>query len=131
LKACTKCKVTKPLSEFYANKKAKDGKASRCSTCVKENSHKQREESFAKGGVRCTPAQVMRRYGCSLEEYKQKMQTSNCCEICSSTDNLVYDHCHETMEFRGVLCKACNRALGLFGDTKEGLLKAVRYLESD
>jgi hypothetical protein len=34
------------------------------------------------------------------------------------------------MEFRGVLCKKCNRALGLFGDTKEGLLRALRYLEN-
>ena len=130
MKTCTKCNTVKPLSEFYSNKKALDGRASQCSECTKARAQRTRDESYVIGGVRCTPAQVKRRYGCSLEEYKQRMQTSNCCEICSATENLVYDHCHETMEFRGVLCKKCNRGLGLFGDTIEGLLKALRYLEN-
>ena len=130
MKTCTKCNIVKPLSEFYSNKKALDGRTAYCVECTKDKAKRTRDESYAKWGIRCNAAQVKKRYGCSLEEYKQRMQTSDCCEICSATDNLAYDHCHETMEFRGVLCKKCNRGLGLFGDNREGLLKALRYLEN-
>jgi len=34
-KMCTRCKVVKLHSEFYADKKHKDGLASACKTCVK------------------------------------------------------------------------------------------------
>lgn len=42
---------------------------------------------------------------------------------------LVVDHCHSSGEVRGLLCHNCNRALGLFKDSRENLLNAVEYLE--
>jgi hypothetical protein len=32
------------------------------------------------------------------------------------------------MEFRGVLCRTCNKAVGQLGDNVEGLQKALDYL---
>lgn len=40
------------------------------------------------------------------------------------------DHCHATGVFRGWLCNRCNRGLGYFGDTIEGLQMALRYLQT-
>ena len=37
MKVCTKCKISKPLSAFYADKRKKDGKQSRCSKCQAED----------------------------------------------------------------------------------------------
>ena len=68
---------------------------------------------------------IKHRYGVTKEEYDRCMETSVECEICNSTDNLVYDHNHDTMEFRGVLCRACNAAIGGLGDNREGLVKAL------
>lgn len=55
------------------------------------------------------------------------------CGICKklprSGRRLVFDHDHNTHRFRGYLCDPCNRGLGQLGDTKEGLLNALRYLE--
>lgn len=42
---------------------------------------------------------------------------------------LAMDHNHKTNEFRGLLCKECNRALGLFGDNIDTLTNAVLYLK--
>ena len=39
------------------------------------------------------------------------------------------DHNHQTNEFRGLLCKECNRSLGLFGDNIDILTNAVTYLK--
>jgi hypothetical protein len=40
------------------------------------------------------------------------------------------DHNHDTGEFRGVLCRQCNRALGMFKDSSTILRNAVEYLEA-
>jgi hypothetical protein len=42
---------------------------------------------------------------------------------------LAVDHNHETGEVRGLLCNACNAALGNLGDTKGDVLAAAAYLE--
>ncbi len=53
------------------------------------------------------------------------------CAICSCSiliSDSAIDHNHKTGEFRGVLCKTCNRALGMFRDSPEILMSAVNYL---
>lgn len=55
---------------------------------------------------------------------------NNVCEICRKKDKLVLDHCHEKTAFRGFLCDACNRSLGIFGDNIDGLLLVLNYLNN-
>jgi len=40
------------------------------------------------------------------------------------------DHCHKTMQPRGVLCHHCNAALGSFRDDPERMLRAIEYLKN-
>lgn len=62
-----------------------------------------------------------------LEEYKQRVTK---CEICGKEETCVnastnkvqplcIDHDHNTNQFRGLLCVACNRALGWYENNKE------------
>jgi len=54
------------------------------------------------------------------------------CENCNkSTEKLIFDHDHDTNEFRGWLCYQCNTAIGNLGDSLEGLKRAIRYLEKN
>jgi hypothetical protein len=56
-----------------------------------------------------------------------------CCAICKEEVVLIdsaIDHNHDTGEFRGVLCKQCNRALGMFKDSPTVLASALEYLEA-
>lgn len=41
---------------------------------------------------------------------------------------MVVDHCHDTGKVRGVICSQCNRAMGMFGDDKDKLLRAIVHL---
>lgn len=52
------------------------------------------------------------------------------CECCGKPRavTLALDHDHETGGFRGWLCRKCNTALGLLGDSKEGILRLLRYI---
>ena len=68
-----------------------------------------------------TPEQLVDRYE----------RQEGCCAICKiqvELMNSAIDHNHETGEFRGVLCKQCNRALGMFGDSPDTLKNALEYL---
>ena len=43
--------------------------------------------------------------------------------------NAGVDHIHGTNIVRGLLCRKCNLALGLFGEELNTLRKAIEYLE--
>lgn len=54
------------------------------------------------------------------------------CECCGKSRGkkaMHLDHCHVSGFFRGWLCGECNTGLGKFGDSIEGLMNAVRYLQ--
>ena len=56
------------------------------------------------------------------------------CECCNSGNGLkrlALDHDHVTGQFRGWLCDNCNMGIGQLGDTKEGLLMALHYMEKN
>lgn len=52
------------------------------------------------------------------------------CECCgrAAEETLCLDHDHRSGKFRGWLCRQCNAALGMLGDTLDGVAKALAYL---
>ena len=80
-----------------------------------------------------------RKYGITLEEYNSILLKQNGkCAICENdkvgrnrTKYFIIDHDHKTNKVRGLLCDQCNKGLGHFKDSKELLLKATKYLESE
>lgn len=71
------------------------------------------------------------KYGITLKEWQEMVdKVGGKCEICGKADEaLCVDHCHQTKQVRGVLCRKCNRAIGQLGDTAEDLKRALAYLE--
>lgn len=50
------------------------------------------------------------------------------CAICGKETRLVWDHEHETGEFRGWICHPCNSMLGFSYDNVNTLARAIEYL---
>jgi hypothetical protein len=73
-----------------------------------------------------------RRYGLSLADYRALQQRQgNACAICRKvTRVLCIDHCHVTGRVRGLLCRSCNSALGLYADDPRLLRAALVYLRA-
>lgn len=79
---------------------------------------------------------MKRAYGLGFKEYEEMLFKQNgVCAICSGEPpknqhktRLNVDHCHSTGKVRGLLCDACNRAIGLLKDSPDLLNKAISYL---
>ena len=128
IRVCVDCKVECFSEEllpmwFVKDKGSKHGYRNLCICCVVKRNEKHPKQKDWK-----TDHQTKKRYGVDVETYKQRMASRTSCEICGSKKELCYDHDHETMEFRGVLCRGCNRALGQLGDSLKGIMRAVNYL---
>jgi hypothetical protein len=74
-------------------------------------------------------------FGITIEEYNRMFAgQGNACASCRTTTNgtsgraLPVDHDHATGEIRGILCTACNQALGHVYDNIERLEGLAAYL---
>lgn len=72
---------------------------------------------------------LQRKHGMTLAEYtKRSLAQDNICAICKLQTTLVVDHCHVTLEFRGLICRKCNTLLGFANDNTELLQAAIGYI---
>jgi Autographiviridae endonuclease VII len=81
----------------------------------------------------------LKRYGLSESDYAWMLEAqTGRCAICrqaetaknadGTTQRLSVDHCHPCGHVRGLLCHACNKSIGLLGDSPERLAAAIAYL---
>jgi hypothetical protein len=116
MKICGKCKANKSTTEFH--KMGRDNKfQAHCKVCRKGH---------------CNAAYRLKRYGLTDTQYKSLYSTqSGCCAICHIyKDVLAVDHCHITGKVRGLLCRPCNSAIGLFKEKLTSLQSAIAYLSN-
>jgi hypothetical protein len=138
-KYCPKCKLTISVNLFQKNKCAKDGLQYHCTPCRKliERSPVKRERDRMryhnnKDGYR--DAFYKRAYGCSLETYNKLLESQNgtcaiCFDLCTTGRKLALDHNHTTGAVRGLLCSACNKALGLLKEDVHILENMIKYIK--
>ena len=139
-KVCTMCGEEKPISAY----RSRGGSMphllkSRCNSCLyaehrrwTENNPDRVREYRAKDSW--TLAKRCARRGITPEQLVDAFERQECCcAICKAEIQLMdsaIDHNHETGEFRGVLCRQCNRALGMFKDSTTVLRSALEYLQA-
>lgn len=77
----------------------------------------------------------LKRKGLAPEAYQKTVEEHHgLCDLCGRKPDgrwkkLNIDHCHKTGRFRGLLCFACNRAIGYFRDDPDLLRRAANYVQ--
>lgn len=131
MKRCSRCKIEKPLGEFYKNAANQTGTPKgympHCKMC-----HAPEKRNH----------DLKHRYGITIYEYNDMLAAQGgVCAICENPEiqidtrngklrDLAVDHSHETQKVRGLLCSLCNVGTGYFKDDPERLDAAANYLRS-
>lgn len=94
-----------------------------CRSCVAARWKETRDLQLAR--------KAARNYGVAKQQYFDMMARG--CSICGASSTpegrrLHLDHCHKTGKFRGVLCHACNTALGLLGEDLSRMAAMMAYI---
>lgn len=138
MKTCPRCKIDKPLTDFYKNKQNKDGRGAYCKTCTIKNTlswRKENKERADKHAVKNRRKALTKSYGITVEAYNELLQQQgNGCAICRRPATLFpyslhIDHNHDTGNIRGLLCYKCNVYLGYIKDSTETLTRAIAHLQ--
>jgi len=141
---CKKCSEVKQLSSFPAASDCKDGRKWTCRSCSNirrrelrladpDLHNSKRRDYIDRNKDKIREQYLNKQFGISLEDFSnlEKYQ-EGLCAICGKEEHerhLSVDHCHETLEIRGLLCKNCNLGLGHFKDDFKLLVKAACYLQ--
>jgi len=143
-KLCTRCKIEKPISNFYA-RHIKSKKSSWCKEChiiardiYRKKDMVENKEKYnawnrhwrGKNVLKLKNYNLKKFYGITLEEYDAMVIKQNGqCLICNKKKKLFVDHHHLTKKLRGLLCDKCNPGLGFFDDDVNILKSAILYLQ--
>jgi hypothetical protein len=146
MKFCRQCESEKPLDEFYADNRTKDGKCYTCKPC-----HEKRYKTWKRANKQkvsgynskwwATSEARFKRYGLTKEDYENMLkEQNNRCAICKQFETVVIrgklrplhiDHDAETKIVRGLLCSACNTGIGKLKHNISIIESAADYLRKE
>lgn len=121
MKACSKCKIPKLVSEFHKQSITRDGLYSSCKKC-RGTDQDTRDYKYKT------------RYGITLEGKREMYLTQDGkCLICRkkmlTAGDCQVDHDHKTGKVRGLLHRSCNLIIGHANDDVKLLQSAIYYLQ--
>ena len=138
---CLSCKSIKPFSEFQKDAGGFMQKKARCKECCNTL---QREVEYPKNkrsGLRNRLDKVIKMYGVSygyvvrtLDSQLGLCANRGCGKEISlgapsgAANRAVIDHCHETGNFRAVLCSVCNLLLGKIENDRNQVYGLLEYI---
>ena len=129
-KACSECGIVQSLSSFSRDKHHFTGHKSACKSCAKKHFSAWRSANLDRARKTDRVSHYMRKYGLPIEKATALAESrAGICEICMTPSHLVVDHCHSTGKVRGMICGACNSALGYARESISTLRSLIRYIE--
>jgi hypothetical protein len=143
MKNCTLCKIEKPLSEFWPDRRRKSGLMASCKVCRKKSLRAYvasrpdyHRAVYDRTRSKTRERHLIRKYGITLADYEVMLKTQHGkCAICKAPESDQFkqvfhvDHCHASGRIRGLLCRGCNHMLGVVADNTEILQQAISYLK--
>jgi len=131
---CKKCTLVKLATDFYRDSATKSGYKSSCKKCSSALATDWKQKNKEYTAEYNKKYKLQYNYGLSVDEYNNLLvEQENRCAICFTSveqlpRGLVVDHNHTTGKARGLLCHACNVALGMLKESEDNLMGALSYL---
>jgi len=121
---CNKCNIIKTRADFNNNT---------CGSLPFENLLNNDGIRYKRGECKVCSKKDSKGKNAAIKKAKAmgmdtKAPEGTKCEICDNQNKIVFDHCHDSLIFRGWLCDPCNRSLGILGDDVTSLLGVLNYL---
>jgi hypothetical protein len=156
---CAICKQEKPAEEFGYQNKQRGWLRSYCRPCHNKkqlewrNANREKARRWSRDGyhkrMATNPEPILRvelkrrckKYGVTVEWWTvQLAKQNNVCALCLKPEisehckggtvrSLAIDHHHENGTARGLLCSACNQAVGKIEASPGWLERATKYLK--
>ncbi len=129
---CIHCLLPKTFEDMSKDSSDKRGHKGICKLCAAKKQAKFRVADPEKYRAVLRKCARKRLYGdAGIKHFDEQRQKQNGkCAICHQVmKKACSDHCHESGQWRGVLCDNCNRGLGLLKDDVEVLESAIAYLK--
>jgi|WetSurSiteA1Bulk_404760.scaffolds.fasta_scaffold06722_8 hypothetical protein len=104
---------------------------------ARNNAEKVRESNRKRYNPEDDRKRKLKRYGITPDDYNFMFDAQNgYCAICGIHQSklkkpLFVDHDHKKNKVRGLICHRCNFAIGLFDDSIDNLLNAIKYLKGE
>lgn len=137
MKACSKCKVEKPISAFYKADWCAGGVRPDCKECNKGSRANRHQHAKTHNPLQRRSVVLKNKYGITQADFEKMFaDQEGKCKLCGTPDPgpkgvFAVDHCHKTSKIRGLLCYLCNIGLGSFRDRPDLLIAAASYLEKN
>lgn len=140
---CSKCNKNKENTFFRKRNNSKSGFNYWCRECenttqrgryIKKVKKKSSDEDVLLIKQKAFERMLRHRYNIDIKKYNELLEEqNNSCKICNTPiikgNNLVIDHCHNTLKVRGLLCRRCNTFLGYIEKSPNILNNSIKYLK--
>lgn len=114
-KVCSKCKIEKPLGNYYSDRRRVDGKQSHCMKCFRFYKERRYLETTDEVKARARKSRLKRMYGITPEQWDEMFaRQGGRCALCGKhasefKNRLHTDHNHKSGKTRALVCFYCNR----------------------
>jgi hypothetical protein len=126
------CSKRNPIKNYTSKKKYRVAHPELYRTCALRDYHANPEPALKRKRDQVHGA------GATEHLLTQIQKQKNACAVCRKEfvrvptpchDRPCLDHNHETGQWRGALCHACNVGIGFFKENREALQRAIAYLK--
>jgi hypothetical protein len=149
-KVCRACGLERPISAFGKAATNRDGLNTRCKDCINRrerlpenrdarreyhrNYQRERRRNNPDVRIRLANQDAARKYGISEDEVRELRSCTHCqccgVEFKDDPNHRHIDHCHESGDVRGIICRTCNHTIqGTHAECMYRLKLCLHYLE--
>lgn len=108
-----------------------EGRRLTCDECKKTQQQLYYQANKEEVVTRINRWRILRKYGEEGFQLEDRRLAGDPCDVCGRRiEPMAIDHCHDTGQVRGLLCKPCNFALGCADDDPARLRALADYLDS-